>query len=134
MTIELDKYHPAIAAKEHLATLDPLPTATELVAPLIAPLRALWGLTERAESFADLLEHYEFIEVTADQRQGAADLLALMHRLGDLLSAELDDWTLPGTPRPSGPLRQALNAALGTESLARAVVADERRRLHGGRG
>ena len=32
MTIELDKYHPAIAAKEHLATLDPLPTATELVA------------------------------------------------------------------------------------------------------
>jgi len=95
MTIELDKHHPAFWAKEHLATLDPLPTATELVAPLLAPLRALWELTERAESFADLLEHYEFIEVTADERQGAADLLALMHRLGDLLGPLLQSRPAP---------------------------------------
>ncbi len=130
MTIDLDKYHPAVSAKEHLATLDPLPTASELVAPLIGPLRALWDHTERAEAFVDLLEHYEFIEVTAEERQGAADLLALMHRLGDLLGAELDDWTLPSSAMPSGPLRQVLNLALGTEPLARAVVADERRRLN----
>ena len=39
---------------------------------------ALWELTERVESFVDLLEHHEYIEVTRDERQGAADLLALL--------------------------------------------------------
>ncbi len=131
MTIELDKYHPAVAAKQYLATLGPLPTAAELAGPLIAPLMALWELTERVESFVDLLEHYEYIEVTDDERQGAADLLALLHRLGDLLGTELDHWTPASVQRPSGPLRFALNLALGTEHLAHAVVEDERRRLHG---
>ncbi len=66
--------------------------------------------------------------MTADERQGAADLLALMHRLGDLLGAELDDWTA-WVAKPSGPLRQALNLALGTGLLTRAVVAGKRHRF-----
>ena len=131
MTIELDKYHPTVEAKQYLATLGPLPTAAELVGPLLAPLMAIWELTDRVESFVELLEHHEFIEVTDDERQGAADLLALLHRLGDLLGTELDHWTPPSVQRPSGPLCCALNLALGTEPLAHAVVDDERRRLHG---
>jgi len=136
VTIELDKYHPTVEAKQYLATLGPLPTAAELVGPLLAPLMAIWELTDRVESFVELLEHHEFIEVTDDERQGAADLLALLHRLGDLLGTELDDRTTPREARPSGPLRCALNLALGTEPLARAGVEDELRRLHGqgGRG
>ena len=98
-------------ARTWLSEEPPLPTAAEVVAPIIAELLRLHDLRERVEAHIDALDSYEFTDVTDDDWRAARELLALHHEIADLLSLELSGWSTrrqaapPRRSNSGGPLR-----------------------------
>ncbi len=109
-----------------------LPTAFEVVAPIVQAAGLLFDLLRRGEPYIDLLEMAEFVEVTDDEWADGEALLALQHRVIDLLVAYFSSW-LPVTNNPASPaaLRAGFGIVLGLDRLVEALRWLDRERLHG---
>lgn len=122
----------AADARNWFAQLEPLPTAAELVAPILEALRPLHDMRDRVEAHQDIIEAAEFIEVTAEEWAQAEALLALQHRIIDLIAGEFDGWVTADEVNPAPAIRQAVSTAMNLDRLSHVVTWVERSRLAGG--
>ena len=103
--------------RSSLRELPPLPTAVEVVTPIVQALSALHDLRERVEAHADILGPYEFTDVNDDDWRAAGDLLALQHEIADLLALDISGWVPGRAPSLGAAFRAVAYDAMNTHDL-----------------